>query len=237
MIREELKPQMRPKTTRFRCWGLPSVVACCALMASGCGSAADQTDSKPSAAKTPSTAEKPVGHSRLRSLLLAPSDLGAGYTQAPAEDQGSERYDDIGLSGCPALEKLGKQSDQMQFASKAAINFSYDTDSTLGEELHSDAPSTLSTKLRTLFRAYTACPSYEMTSGSTPIEVKITRSSLPRVGDEQFGYTTTLKFPHGSQVLKTVAVREKNVAVMLVGAPALVDRNIDQAVGKVSSGS
>jgi hypothetical protein len=123
------------------------------------------------------------------------------------------------------------------FASKAETTFTYDTDATLGEELHSDRPSVLSSKLRELFGAYTACPTYTMTAGTTPIEVKVATSATPELGDEQFAYTSTMGLPSGTQVLKTLAVRKGNVAVMLMGAPALVDRHISTAVGKLPAGS
>ncbi|MGP3950859.1 hypothetical protein [Streptomyces sp. 7N604] len=176
-----------------------------------------------------------MAKSELQSLLLTQADLGAGYTREPAKADEGKRYDDISLQGCPSLEKLGKQSSQMQFASKAEVSYTYNTNSSLGEELHSDTPATLSKKLRALFAAYTGCPSYTMTSGTTPIEVKVTKADPPRVGDEQFAYTSTMGLPAGPQILKTVAVRKGNVAVLLVGAPALVDRHIEAAVGKVDS--
>ncbi|MFE1782227.1 hypothetical protein ACFW9F_06455 [Streptomyces sp. NPDC059506] len=123
------------------------------------------------------------------------------------------------------------------FAAKVETSFTYDTDATLGEELHSDRPSVLSSKLRELFSAYTSCPTYTMTAGSTPIEVRVSKSVTPELGDERFAYTSTMELPSGPQVLKTVAVRKGNVAVMLVGAPALVDRHIETAVGKIPAGS
>jgi hypothetical protein len=46
-----------------------------------------------------------------------------------------------------------------------------------------------------------------------------------------------MELPSGAQVLKTMAVRKGNVAVMLVGAPALVDRHMKTAVGKLPAGS
>ncbi|WP_053740662.1 hypothetical protein [Streptomyces sp. NRRL WC-3618] len=89
------------------------------------------------------------------------------------------------------------------FVSKAEISFTYNTASTLGEELHSDRPSVLSSKLRELFGAYTSCPTYSMTAGTTPIEVKVAKSATPKIGDEQFAYTSTLELPSGAKVLKS----------------------------------
>ncbi|MGN9796353.1 hypothetical protein ACTMTU_35460 [Streptomyces sp. OZ13] len=47
----------------------------------------------------------------------------------------------MSIQACPELEKLGQSGDGAMFASKAETNFTYDSDATLGEELHRDRPS------------------------------------------------------------------------------------------------
>lgn len=220
---------MRISTSGTRRWMLATVL--CGVLISGCGSGGGNDDAKAKPAAEP----KPLADGALRPLLLTQSDLGAGYVQAQ-ETSDSGEFDDISVQGCPSLEKLGQSGDETMFTSKAETSFTYNT-ATLGEELHSDRPSVLSSKLRQLFGAYTSCPTYTMTAGTTPIEVKITKSATPELGDEQFAYTSTMELPSGAQVLKTMAVRKGNVAVMLVGAPALVDRHIKTAVGKLTAGS
>ncbi|MGW7452788.1 hypothetical protein [Streptomyces sp. NPDC054787] len=174
---------------------------------------------------------RPVGE--LEPLLLSSTDLGYGYIQSPATDPAQQReHDDVSIQGCGALERLGKSDSDLTFASKVDVSFTYDT-STLGEELHSDRPSVLFSKLRKLFDAYLACPTYTMASGTTPIEVQVSKSATPKLGDEQFAYASTLNLPSGPQIVKTLAVRRGNVAVILVGAPGLVDRHIDKAVSKL----
>ncbi len=37
----------------------------------------------------------------------------------------------MGVSGCPALEELGKHSDEVQFAAKTSAGFTFGADSTL----------------------------------------------------------------------------------------------------------
>ncbi|WP_405968908.1 hypothetical protein OG613_47575 (plasmid) [Streptomyces sp. NBC_00015] len=204
--------------------------ALCGVLITGCGGGGGDDDAKAKPAAEP----KPLADGALRPLLLSQADLGDGYVQEKAS---SGEFDDVAVQGCASLEKLEQNGDESMFASKAEISFTYNTASTLGEELHSDRPSVLSSKLRELFGAYTSCPTYSMTAGTTPIEVKVAKSATPKIGDEQFAYTSTMELPSGAQVLKTMAVRKGNVAVMLVGAPALVDRHIETAVDKLPAGS
>ncbi|MFD6335275.1 hypothetical protein ACFWGI_37635 [Streptomyces niveus] len=175
---------------------------------------------------------KPLAEEALRPLLLSQADLGAGYLRVQEKAE-SERFEDVSVQGCAALEKLGQNGDDAMFASRAETSFTYGTRATFGEELHSDRPSVLSSGLRGLFSAYTSCTTYTMTAGTTQFEVKISESATPKLGDEQFAYTSTMDLPAGAQVLKTMAVRKGNIAVMLVGAPALVDRHIKTAVNKL----
>ncbi|MFF8617070.1 hypothetical protein [Streptomyces sp. NPDC015350] len=179
---------------------------------------------------------KPLAEDALPPLLLTQEDLGKGYAQAQ-EQPGDRKPDDVSVQGCPSLEKLGRSGEKDMFAVKAETSFIYARDATLSEELHSDRPSVLSSKLSELFGAYISCPTYTMTSGTTPIEVKVSKAATPELGDEQFAYTLMMELPSGPQVLKTMAVRKDNIAVMLVGAPALVDRHIKTAVGKLSAGN
>ncbi|MFG2291189.1 hypothetical protein ACGFOU_34575 [Streptomyces sp. NPDC048595] len=194
------------------------------------------TPGSPSASASPADL-KPVQGKQLRTYLLTADDLGPGYTQTetPDDEKAADphRYDDMGMSGCPALEELGKHSDEVQFAAKTSAGFTFGADSTLGEELHSDAPSKLSAGLRRLVHAQTSCPTYTMTSGSTPLTVTVRKDDAPVPGPDAYAYTTTLTGPGGSQVLKTAAVRRGNVLVILAGAPALVDRHIEAAIAKL----
>ncbi|MFF3957410.1 hypothetical protein ACFYY1_29985 [Streptomyces sp. NPDC001890] len=225
---------MRISTSGTRRWLLAT--ALCGVLITGCssGSGGGGSDAKPQA--KPAAEPKPLAEGALGALLLSQADLGTGYVQVEEKPDSGE-FDDVSVQGCPSLEKLGQSGDETMFAAKAEASFTYDTDATLGEELHSDRPSVLSSKLRKLFGTYTSCPTYTMTAGTTPIEVKVTKSSTPELGDEQFAYTSTMELPSGKQVLKTMAVRQGNVVVMLVGAPALVDRHMEAAVGKIPAGS
>ncbi|MFE0775600.1 hypothetical protein [Streptomyces sp. NPDC058861] len=226
---------MRTMVLMTRRWAATAVI--CGALVVGCSNGG--TGGEGAASGTGGHAEplkdepKPLAAGELNPLLLTSTDLGYGYIQNPnLADDADDKNDDVTTQGCSALEKLGKSDSDLNFAAKAEASFIYDT-STLGEELHSDRPSVLSAKLSKLFNAYLACSSYILNTGSTPIEVQVSKSPLPKVGDEQFGYSSTLNLPAGPQVVKTLAVRKGNVAVILVGAPGLVDRHIDKAVGKL----
>jgi hypothetical protein len=219
---------MRISTSGTRRWILAT--ALCGVLITGCssGNGGGDGDSKPRAKPKPAAEPEPLTEGALRPLLLSQADLGTGYVQVE-EEPDSGKFDDISVQGCPALEKMGQDGEENMFAAKAETSYTY-TDATLGEELHSDRPSVLSNKLRELFGTYTSCPTYTMTAGTTPIEVKVVKSAAPELGDEQFAYTSTMELPSGAQILKTMAVRKGNVAVILVGAPALVDRHMETAV-------
>ncbi|MGW6203693.1 hypothetical protein ACWF9B_08610 [Streptomyces sp. NPDC055089] len=224
---------MRVPTAGTRRWILAT--ALCGVFITGCSnSSGEEGGAKPQA--KPAAEPKPLTEGALRPLLLSQDDLGRGYNEVQ-EKADSGNFDDVSIHGCPALEELGQNGDETMFAAKAETSFTYETEATLGEELHSDRPSVLSSKLRDLFGTYTSCPSYTMTAGATPIEVKVAKSATPDLGEEQFAYTSTMDMPSGTQVLKTMAVRKGNVAVMLVGAPALVDRHMKAAVGKLPARS
>ncbi|MER5890323.1 hypothetical protein ABT160_41400 [Streptomyces sp. NPDC001941] len=205
-------------------------IVVCGLLITGCSGGTDGGTRKPP--PQPAVDAMPLTAEALRPLLLTQRDLGSGYAQVQ-DDTESDKFDDISVQGCPELEKLSQNDDKDMFAAKAEASFAYDQDATLDEELHSDRPSVLSSKIRQLFTAYTSCPTFTMTSGTTPIEVTVSKAVTPQLGDEQFAYTMTIALPAGPQVLKTMSVRTNNVAVMLVGAPALVDRHIEAAVGKI----
>ncbi|MFE2850152.1 hypothetical protein ACFXJO_03355 [Streptomyces lavendulae] len=223
---------MRTTVLMTRRWAATAVI--CGALVVGCSSGGNGSGGAAGGTgghvEPPKDEPKPLTAGELNPLLLTSTDLGYGYIQNP--NLADDKNDDVTTQGCSALEKLGKSDSDLNFAAKAEASFTYDT-STLGEELHSDRPSVLSAKLSKLFDAYLACSSYTLNTGSTPIEVQVSKPPLPKLGDEQFGYSSTLNLPTGPQVVKTLAVRRGNVAVILVGAPGLVDRHIDKAVGKL----
>jgi hypothetical protein len=187
------------------------------VLITGCSSGGgDGGDAKPQA--KPAAEAKPLAEGALRPLLLTQADLGSGYVQVQ-EEPGGGKFDDISVQDCPALEKLGQSGEENMFAAKAEASFTYDRDATLGEEVHSDRPSVLSSKLRELFGAYTSCPTYTMTSGTTPIEVKVSKSVTPELGDEQFAYTSTMELPSGAPTSITATLPLRTAIVLSTCAP------------------
>lgn len=212
-----------------------------ALAAVGCSSASGtgRSGAANSAVAGEDTTTPPVSQAELHRRLLTSADLGQGYTEVP--DSGKQRSD-VGITGCPALEKLGDsaQDGELAFAVKAKAGFAYTAgstgNSTLGEELHSDTPAKLSEGTRALFKAYESCPSFTMTSGTTPVKIEIGSASAPSdLGDERYAHTMTVASGASTTVLKQVAVRTGNVVVMLTGAPGLVDAQLPAAVEKARS--
>ncbi|UQA93707.1 hypothetical protein [Streptomyces halobius] len=178
---------------------------------------------------------KPVSAGELQPLLLSAEDLGDNYVQQPAKDEAGKRYDDISIGGCPALEKLGASAGNMKFATKVTADFTYDFSSELSEELHSDSPKKLSDTFRAVDDAYGSCPTYTMSSGTTPIEIGVNKVSPPKLGDEQFGYLITMNFGSKSTVMKQFVVRQGNKAIVLSGSPGLVEKHLQTAYNKLTA--
>ncbi|MGW8398725.1 hypothetical protein ACWGLP_18885 [Streptomyces lydicus] len=65
-------------------------------------------------------------------------------------------------------------------------SFTFGTGSTLGEELHSDAPAKWSAGLPKLGHAQASCPSHTMTSSSTPLTVTVDKDAAPRPGPDAY---------------------------------------------------
>ncbi len=195
--------------------------------ASGAASAAaSQPPAAPALGDAP-----PLSGSALRGLLLTQTDLGPDYSAQPASS-GDNKHDDVGMQGCPALQKL--DAANLQFATSADASFTYngDANSELDEELASDSPAKLATDIREISQAWTACPSFTMTSGQTPISVTTSQTAAPKLGDQQFGVVMTMTGATTS-VMEEVVIRKGNVALFLSGAPGLVDNHLAQAVNKL----
>ncbi|MEK2474049.1 hypothetical protein [Streptomyces noursei] len=178
---------------------------------------------------------KPASAGELQPLLLSAGDLGANYTQKPAQDESSKKHDDVAISGCPALDKLGASSNYLKFATKVTADFTYDFSSDLSEELHSDSPRKLSATFRAVDKAYGSCPTYTMTAGSTPVQIGVSKVTPPKLGDEQFGYLLTMSFPGKTIVAKQFVVRQGNKALLLSGSPGLVEKNLKTAYDKLAA--
>ncbi|WP_371551524.1 hypothetical protein OG266_38830 [Streptomyces sp. NBC_00554] len=190
-------------------------------------SPAHRGGSTPSASAPPSSAE-------LNRRLLNESDLGEGYTR---KAETARRNDDVTVIGCPALEKLGTDAatgSGLDFTRKAKASFSYTGSSTseVSEELYSDSAAKLSKGIGKVFDAMLSCPSYQVTSGSTVVDMGTEKTAAPDLGDEQWSQLLTYSAGGARSVVKQTAIRAGNILVIVSGSPGLVDTHLDKALAK-----
>ncbi|MEU0308912.1 hypothetical protein [Streptomyces cyaneofuscatus] len=180
------------------------------------------------------SASAPLSSAKLNQRLLDEGDLGEGYTRKP---QAADRHDDVTVIGCPALEKLGSDAATgatLDFTRKAKASFTYagSTNSEVSEELYSDSATKLSNGIGKVFNAMVSCPSYQVASGSTVIDMGTQKTAAPDLGDEQWSQLLTYSAGGQRNVVKQTAVRSGNILVIVSGSPGLVDAHLDKALTK-----
>lgn len=180
------------------------------------------------------TASAPLSSAKLNERLLNESDLGEGYTRKP---QAADQHDDVTVIGCPALEKLGSDAATgatLDFTRTAKVSFTYvgNTNSEVSEELYSDSATKLSNRIGKVFNAMVSCPSYQVASGSTVIDMGTEKTAAPDLGDEQWSQLLTYSARGQRSVVKQTAIRSGNVLVIVSGSPGLVDAHLDKALTK-----
>lgn len=176
----------------------------------------------------------PLSSTALTKRLLDESDLGEGYTRTP---QRPAQHDDMTVTGCPALEKLGSEAavgGSLDFPQKAKASFTYagGSDSEVAEELYSDAEDKLSRSVGRVFDAMTSCRTYQVLTGSTSVTVTTQKVLVVRLGDEQWSQLLTFSVGGRSSIVKQTAVRIGTVVVVVSGSPGLVDVHLGKAVDK-----
>ncbi|MFI1929273.1 hypothetical protein [Streptomyces sp. NPDC020330] len=210
------------------------------LALTGCSRGTDPADtsaasSAPAHRGGPSaSAPAPLTSAKLNKRLLDESDLGEGYTRKP---HAADRHDDVTVIGCPALEKLGSDAATgatLNFTRKAKASFTYagSTNSEVSEELYSDSATKLSNGIGKVFNAMVSCPSYQVASGSTVIDMGTQKTAAPDLGDEQWSQLLTYSAGGQRSVVKQTAIRAGNVLVIVSGSPGLVDAHLDKALTK-----
>ena len=217
--------------------GLSAV--CTVLTLTGCAGHSESADSSAPARRggsTPSTSA-PLSSARLNQRLLNESDLGEGYTRKP---EAPRRNDDVTVIGCPALAKLGSDAVTgfgLNFTRKAKASFAYtgSSNSEVSEELYSDSAAKLSTGIGRVFDAMLSCRAYQVTSGSTVVDMGTAKSAAPDLGDEQWSQLLTFSVGGQRSVVKQTAIRTGNILVIVSGSPGLVDAHLDKALGKARS--
>ncbi|WP_326759114.1 hypothetical protein OHB35_15150 [Streptomyces phaeochromogenes] len=220
----------RPTTTAL---GLGTVLAL-----TGCSSLTEPADAS-AASSAPahrggSSASAPLSSTQLKQRLLNESDLGEGYTRKP---EPARSNDDVTVIGCPALEKLGSHAatgSGLDFSRKAKASFTYSgsSSSEVSEELYSDSAAKLSKGIGKIFDAILSCPSYQVTSGSTVVDMGTEKTSAPDLGDEQWSQLLTYSASGQRTVVKQTAIRTAKILVIVSGSPGLVDAHLEKALTK-----
>ncbi|MFF4605753.1 hypothetical protein ACFY12_23800 [Streptomyces sp. NPDC001339] len=177
---------------------------------------------------------EPLSSAALSKRLLDESDVGEGYARKPGQPQ---RHDDVTVTDCPALEKLGGEAaagGSLAFPRRAKASFTYTggSGSDVSEELYSDTEDKLSTGVGRIFEAMTSCRTYQVLVGSTPVTVTTQNAPAPRLGDEGWSQLLTFTVGRRSSVVKQTAVRTGTVVVVVSGSPGLVDAHVAKAVDK-----
>ena len=83
----------------------------------------------------------------------------------------------------------------------------------------------------------TGCPTYQVISGRTTIDMASRKMPAPQLGDEQ--WSQLLAFSAGAQetVVKQTAIRDGSVLLIIFGSPAIVDRHLDKTLIKATATS
>ncbi|MFI1358156.1 hypothetical protein OG250_43525 [Streptomyces sp. NBC_00487] len=216
-----------------------SLSALAALVLTGCSTGsttsaepASPTTAAPRKVGSNTAASAPLSSAALSKRLLDESDLGEGYSRKP---QRPATHDDVTVIGCPALAKLGSSAATgtgLSFPRKAKASFTYagGSDSEVSEELYSDTATKLSQGIGEIFDAMTACPTYQLVSGSIVIDMGTKQTAAPDLGDEQWSQLLTYAVGGQRSVVKQTAIRTGTILVVLSGAPALVDAHLADAV-------
>ncbi|MGK4906462.1 hypothetical protein [Streptomyces albus] len=197
----------------------------------------DSTASLPQRGEESGKEQQPLTSSALAKRLLEETDLGSDYERKPEQPN---QHEDTTVVGCPAMEKLGGDAatgGSLDFPRKAKASFLYTggSNSEISEELYSDDTSKLSAGTRRIFDAMASCPTFQVVSGSTAVDIGVRKASAPRAGDEQWSQFLTFSAGGHNSVVKQTAVRKGNILLVVSGSPALVDRHLTKAVSKATT--
>lgn len=80
-----------------------------------------------------------------------------------------------------------------------------------------------------------SCPSYQVASGSTVVDMGTEKTAAPDLGDDQWSQLLTFSAGGQRTVVKQTAIRTGNVLVIVSGSPGLVDAHLDKALDKARS--
>ncbi|AJT62464.1 hypothetical protein T261_0775 [Streptomyces lydicus] len=210
------------------------------LALAGCSDSTEPADAPATSSAPPhkggnaTKTSAPMSSAELSKRLLNESDLGEGYTRKP---QRPARHDNVTVTGCPALEKLGGDAatgGSLDFPRKAKASFTYTggSDSEVSEELYSDSASKLSKGISEIFDAMVSCPTYQILVGTQPTTVTTQKVPAAALGAERWSQLLTFTAGGRSGVVKQTAVRTGTVVVVISGSSALVDAHVEKALDK-----
>ncbi|MGW0837053.1 hypothetical protein [Streptomyces prunicolor] len=103
--------------------------------------------------------------------------------------------------------------------------------------MYSDSAAKLSKGIGQIFDAKVSCPTYQVASGSTVIDMGTQKTAAPDLDDEQWSQLLTYSVGGQRSVVKQTAVRSGNVLVVVSGSPGLVDANLEKALAKAQAPS
>lgn len=214
-----------------------SLSALAALALEGCSIGSTSSTDPASAPSENASVPSPLSETELAQRLLDEGDLGEGYTRTPPRPA---VHDDVSVIGCPVLEKLGADAATgagLDFSRKAKASLAYvgGSDSELSEELYSDSAAKLSKGIGQISDAMLSCPTYQVASGGTVIDMGTQKTAAPDLGDEQWSQLLTYSVGGQRSVVKQTAVRSGNVLVVVSGSPGLVDANLEKALAKAQA--
>ncbi|MEU7644802.1 hypothetical protein [Streptomyces huasconensis] len=217
-----------------------ALAALAALALTACSAGSSGTS--PTATSAPRGGSDAVGATPLSSAalskrLLTERDLGKSYVPMPERTQ---HNDDVTVIGCPTLDKLGRdaatgQSLDFPNKAKAAFTYSGSSNSEVREELYSNTASKLSDGVGRIFDAMASCPTYQVVSGSTTVDMTTQTIAAPRLGEERWSQLLTYSVGGQRSVVKQTAIRTGDVLVVVSGSPGLVDAHQGKALEKAQA--
>ncbi|SEC07495.1 hypothetical protein SAMN04489844_1627 [Nocardioides exalbidus] len=207
--------------------GVSAAMAVLSLAATGCGGDRSEraitVDPQKSSSTTDSTQEAEVveapedsagdqlSKAQIGKALLAVSDLPAGWTATPAEDEEEESEDTVSPPKCKdVLDALDETSTDAAAEGEANFNKGGPFGTVLSQTISSYAEPVDASRVQEIADAFSDCPSFNSTdSDGTVSKVTVSPMSFGNLGDQTLAFAMTLE-----SSAFTVSV---NVAYVVIG--------------------
>lgn len=221
-------------------------LACLALVLPvvGCsGDDQDGSDDAPSSAASASSSASPLAVADLRTLLLDADEVGDGVKRRAVDGSSGTDHIAAKVQGCDERARYDGRlpiDEVMGPTAQASTGFLHGK-GILVERVYSAKPTELVSRVEELFTTLAACPRYSEfvtlgDKGNAEFDVTTKRIEVPGSPGRRYGYLETKSqedVPGSLSTHKVVAVVRGRVAVVLQGAPAMVDQALKPAVKKV----